>query len=148
MEKTLSAKVIEEILEQRFPISDNFQVCSFITPKGKFLVTQREHYEAFKWLVTEQLVQCIPDAEELLNELGYIRYSYIGYVTLSDKEPTSKQYKALELTLFEMQRYRRVISLQLANNPKFYLDVDLEDNIDKIILAIKRYYKTGNLKLW
>jgi len=147
MEKTLTPKVIEEILEIRFPITDRFQSCSFINPKGKFLCLSREHYEAFKWLVTEQLVQCIPDAEELLNELGYIRYSYIGYVTLSDKEPTKSQYEALEYALYEIQKYRKIISLQLANNPKFYLDVDLEENVDNIIKMIKRYYKKGELKL-
>ena len=145
MEQILNGKIVEEILEARFPTSDKFQKCSFINPEGKFLVLSMEHYEAFKWLVTEQLVQCIPDAEELLNELGYIRYSYIGYLTLSDKEPTEEQYKTLEYTLFEMQKYRRVISLQIANKPKFYLDVDLEDNIDNIIKAIKRYYKRGKL---
>lgn len=145
MEKTISAHVIEEILEQRFPVSNYFQKCSFITPQGKFLVIQQEHYEAFKWLVTEQLVQCIPDAEELMNELGYIRYSYIGYITLSDKEPTKKQYEALEYLLYEIQRYRRVISLQLANNPKFYLDVDLENNVKSVMNTIKQYYKKGDL---
>lgn len=145
MEQILNEKIVEEILEARFPTSDKFQKCSFINPAGKFLVLNMEHYEAFKWLVTEQLVQCIPDAEELLNELGYIRYSYIGYLTLSDKAPTEEQYKTLEYTLFEMQKYRRVISLQIANKPKFYLDVDLEDNIDNIIKAIKRYYKRGKL---
>ena len=147
MEKVITPKVIEEILSVRFPTTDRFVNCSFINPKGKFLCLDREHYEAFKWLVTEQLVQCIPDAEELLNELGYIRYSYIGYVTLSDKEPTKEQYKALEYALLEIQQYRRIISLQLANNPKFYLDVDLEDNVENIIKMIKRYYKKGELKL-
>ena len=48
-------------------------------------------------------------------------------------------------TLFEMQKYRSVISLQIANKPKFYLDVDLEDNIDNIMKVIKRYYKRGKL---
>lgn len=145
MEKNISSQVVQEILEERFPVSSFFQKCSFVTPNGKFFVIQQEHYEAFKWLVTEQLVQCIPDAEELLNELGYIRYSYIGYITLSDKEPTQKQYKALEHLLYEIQKYRRIISLQLANNPKFYLDVDLEDNVDNIINIIKRYYSRGEL---
>lgn len=145
MEQILKPEIIEEVLGARFPKSDIFQLCSFISPDGKYVCLDREHYEAFKWLVTEQLVQCIPDAEELLNELGYIRYSYIGYLTLSDKEPTEEQYKTLEHTLFEMQKYRRVISLQIANKPKFYLDVDLEDNIDNIIKAIKRYYKRGKL---
>lgn len=147
MEQILNEKIVEEILEARFPTSDRFQKCSFINPKGKFLVLSMEHYEAFKWLVTEQLVQCIPDAEELLNELGYIRFSYIGYVTLSDKEPTKLQYQALEYALLEIQKYRRIISLQLANKPKFYLDVDLENNVDKVIKAIKGYYKKGVLKV-
>ncbi len=147
MQKTITEKILGEVLSVRFPKTDLFQLCSFITPDGKYLCLDREHYEAFKWLVTEQLVQCIPDAEELLNELGYIRYSYIGYVTLSDKEPNSEQYKTLEYTLFEMQKYRRIVCLQIANKPKFYLDVDLEDSIKNIIKAIKRYYKTGDLKV-
>ena len=145
MEKTFTPQVIEDILRERFPISKRFQLCSFITPNGEFLV-QQEHYEAFKWLVTEQLVQCIPDAEELLNELGYIRYSYIGYLTLSDKEPTKEQYEAIEYALLEIQKYRRIISLQIANNPKFYLDVDLENNVENVVKKIKNYYKGGELK--
>lgn len=146
MEKTLTPKVIEDILKERFPITDRFQRCSFITPSGQFLAIQQEHYEAFKWLVTEQLVQCIPDAEQLLNELGYIRYSYIGYLTLSDIEPTKEQYQAIEYTLLEMQKYKTVVSLQIANNPKFYLDVDLENNLEHIMKMIKNYYKRGKLK--
>lgn len=147
MEKTLTLKVLEEILDVRFPTSSHFQKCSFIDRKGNFLVLDREHYEVFKWLVTEQLVQCIPDAEELLNELGYIRYSYIGYVTLPDKEPTKAQYDALEYCLLEIKQYRRVVSLQLANNPKFYLDIDLEDDIKHIMGIIKAYYQKGELKV-
>ncbi len=147
MQKTITEEIIGEVLSARFPKTDRFQLCSFIAPDGQFLCLDREHYEAFKWLVTEQLVQCIPDAEELLNELGYIRYSYIGYVTLSDKQPTKTQYKSLEYALFEMQKYRRIVSLQIANRPKFYLDVDLEDNIKNVIKAIKRYYKEGELKV-
>ena len=147
MERIISADILKEVLRERFPACDVFQLCSFITPDGDFLTVYREHYEVFKWLVTEQLVQCIPDAEELLNELGYIRYSYIGYLTLSDKEPTRQQYEALEYTLLEMEKYKRIISLQLANNPKFYLDVDLENNIKNIIKSIKKYYKTGELKV-
>ena len=145
MEKTITADVVQEILKERFPVSPFFQKCSFITPDGNFLVIQQEHYEAYKWLLTEQLVQCIPDAEQLLNELGYIRYSYIGYITLSDKKPTQLQYKALEHLLYEIQKYRCVISLQLANNPKFYLDVDLQNNVDNIIKSIKKYYSRGEL---
>lgn len=147
MEKILTKEAIEDVLKVRFPTTERFQACSFINQEGNFLVLDREHYEVYKWLVTEQLVQCIPDAEELLNELGYIRFSYIGYITLSDVEPTDEQYKALEYTLMEIQKYRRIISLQLANKPKFYLDVDIENNIDNIISMIKRYYKRGELKL-
>ena len=145
MEKTLTAEAIKDVIEQRFPITIKFKPCSFITPDGKFLVLN-EHYEVFKWLVVEQLVPCIPDAEELLNELGYIRFSYIGYLTLSDKEPTEEQYKAIEYALLEIQKYRRIISLQIANNPKFYLDVDLENNVETIVKKIKNYYKKGELK--
>lgn len=148
MEKTLTLKVLEEILDVRFPTSNEFQKCSFIDRKGNFLVLDREHYEVFKWLVVEQLVQCIPDAEQLLNELGYVRYSYIGYVTLPEKELTKAQYDALEYCLLEIKKYRRVISFQLANNPKFYLDIDLEIyDLKEITEAIKKYYEIGELKI-
>lgn len=146
MEKTFTPEVIEDVLKERFPITERFQKCSFITPDGKFLAIQQDHYEAFKWLLNEQLVQCIPDAEELLNELGYIRFSYIGYLTLSSKEPTKEQYEAIEYALLEIRRYRSIISLQLANNPKFYLDIDLDGDFKPIMQIIKRYYKKGVLK--
>lgn len=146
MEKVLTAKVVEDILEERFPASTHFQKCSFITPKGKYLIVQQEHYEAFRWLVIEQLVQCIPDAEQVLYELGYIRYSYIGYVTLPLIEPTAAQYKALEFCLYELNTFRDTISIQVANNPRYYEEVDLTDNITKVMKHIKSYYKKGVLK--
>lgn len=141
MEQVISSKVVEDILSLRCPITNEFQKCSFITPQGKFIKIF-EHYEIYKFLVVEQLVQCIPDAEALLNDLGYIRYSWIGYVTLPTKAPTNKQYKALELALINISKDRDKISIQLANEPKFYADYDLHD-IPYIIERIKLYYNTG-----
>lgn len=141
MEQVISSKVVEDILSLRCPITNEFQKCSFITPDGKFIKIF-EHYEIYKFLVVEQLVQCIPDAEALLNDLGYVRYSWIGYVTLPTKPLTDKQYKALELALINISKDRDKISIQLANEPKFYVDYDLND-IPHIIERIKLYYNTG-----
>ena len=141
MEQVISSKIVEDILAIRCPITTEFQKCSFITPEGKFIKIF-EHYEIYKFLVVEQLVQCIPDAEALLNDLGYIRYSWIGYVTLPTKPLTSKQYKALELALTNISKDRDKISIQLVNEPKFYVDYDLND-IPHIISRIKEYYDKG-----
>ena len=139
MEKTISNQVVEDILSIRLPITDEFQKCSFITPNGKF-IKLFEHHEAYKFLVVEQLVQCIPDAEALLNDLGYVRYSWIGYVTLPEKELTPAQYESLELALINISKDRNKISIQIANNPKFYIDYDLDD-IPYIMNKIKKFYK-------
>ena len=144
MEKVLTDEVVQEVLEMRLPITDEFQNCSFILSNGKFLKLY-EHYEAYKFLVIEELAGCIPDAEQLLNDLGWIRYSWIGYMTLSTKEPTKEQYDSIELALVKISSYRDKISIQIHNDPKFYLDFDLDD-IPHIMKSIKRYYKSGKLK--
>lgn len=141
MEKILSDKVVEDILSERLTITKDFVNCSFILPNGKFLKIF-EHYEVYKFLVVEQLVPCIPDAEQLLNDLGYIRYSWIGYLTLPTEKPTEEQFKSLELVLINISKYRDKISLQLHNQPKFYSDYDLDD-IPYILKKIKMYYNKG-----
>ena len=88
MERAVSNAVIEEIISTWLPITDRYQRCSFILPNGKYVEIQ-DHYEVYRALVVDrQYVQCIPDAEQLLSELGYVRYSYIGYMTLPDKKLT------------------------------------------------------------
>lgn len=141
MEQIISEKVVEDILQLKLPITDEFQKCSFILPSGKYLKLE-DHYEAYKFLVIEQLVPCIPDAEQLLNDLGYIRYSWIGYLTLPTEKPTEEQFKSLELVLINISKYRDKISLQLHNQPKFYSDYDLDD-IPYILKKIKMYYNKG-----
>lgn len=143
MDKVLTNEIVEEILKLRLPITKNYQKCSFILPEGKFL-EMFEHYEAYKFLVVEGLVPCIPDAEQLLSDLGYIRYSWIGYLTLADKAPTKDQYKALELVLIEISKLRDSISVQIHSKPKFYINFNLED-IPNIIRKIKLYYQLGEL---
>ena len=145
MEKILTREIVEDVLLSGINPVKNFVNCSFITTDGKFLPIS-EHYEVYKYLVVQQLVQCIPDAEHLIDELGYIRYSYIGYVTLAPVEPTKEQYKTLEYVLYELQHFRRIVSIQVATEPSFYVDVDLEDNIENIMNKIKKYYKTKKLK--
>ena len=103
-----------------------------------------EHYEAYRFLVVEGLVQCVPDAEQLLSDLGYVRYSWVGYLTLPDKSLTEEQYKALETVFSNMSKFRDVVSIQIQNNPKFYINYSLDD-ITEVISKIKLYYKTGEL---
>lgn len=143
MDRVLNNEIVEELLNLRLPKTKKFQKCSFILPDGDFY-EMFEHYEAYKFLVVEQLVACIPDAEQLLSDLGYIRFSWIGYLTLPDKAPTSEQYKSLELALLEIARLRDSISVQIHSQPKFYMNFSLDD-IPNIIRKIKLYYKTGNL---
>lgn len=146
MDKVLNNDIVAEMLDLRLPKTNKFQKCSFILPDGNFY-EMYEHYEAYRYLVMEQLVPCMPDAEGLLSELGYIRYSWIGYLVLTDKAPTSEQYKALELALLEIARLRGTndnISVQIYSQPKFYMNYGLDD-IPNIIRKIKLYYKTGKL---
>lgn len=144
MERLISNSVIEEIISSWLSISDDYQKCSFIMPDGRFVVMQ-DHYEVYRALVVNrQYVQCIPDAEQLLSELGYVRYSYIGYLTLPDKKLNKSQYDSLEKVLVEMARTRDEVSVQIHNQPKFFLNFDLSD-IPNIIKKIKLYYSTGNL---
>lgn len=143
MEKVLTNEIVEEILTLRLPSTDEYQKCSFILPTGKYL-EMFEHYEAYKFLVVEGLVPCIPDAEQLLSDLGYIRYSWIGYITLPDKPPTSAQYSSLEMVLIQISALRDSISVQLHSSPKVFLNYDLND-IPNIIRKIKLYYKMGDL---
>ena len=145
MEKRFTDSVIEEVLSLRLPLTKNYQKCSFILPDGKFL-KMFEHYEAYKFLVVEGLVSCIPDAEQLLSELGYVRYSWVGYATLPDKPLTTEQYKSLELVLVNIASVRDTISIQIQSNPKFFINYSLLD-IPYIIDRIKYYYKTGNLMI-
>lgn len=143
MEKILNDEVVEEILSMRLPLTDVFQKCSYILPSGKFLKME-DHYEAHKFLVSQDYVACPPDAEQLLSDLGYIRYSYIGYLTLANKKPTKEQYNSIELALINIARYRDEISIQIQSQPKFYMNFSLND-IPNIIRKIKLYYKMGEL---
>ena len=143
MDKILTNEVVEEVLSERLPITKDFVRCSFITPDGKYL-RMIEHYEAYKFLVVQELIACIPDAEQLLSDLGYIRYSWIGYMTLPDKKPTTEQYKAIENVLINISKFRDEISIQIQNQPRFYLNFSLDD-IPNIIKKIKMYYSTGKL---
>lgn len=146
MENILTNAAVEDVLNLRLPKTKEFQKCSFILPDGSFY-KMYEHYEAYNFLTVEQLVPCKPDAEQLLSDLGYIRYSWVGYLVLNDKAPTSEQYKSLELALIEIARlrgYDNNISVQLFSQPRFYMNFPLND-IPNIIRKIKLYYKTGNL---
>ena len=143
MDKVLKNEVVEEILSVRLPITKEYQKCSFILPDGKF-IKLFEHYEAYRFLVIQGLVACVPDAEQLLSDLGYVRYSWVGYLTLPDKKLTAEQYKSLELVLIHIGKLKYTISVQIQSQPKFYLNFDLSD-IPNIIDKIKLYYATGNL---
>ena len=63
MDKVLKNEVVEEILSVRLPITKEYQKCSFILPDGKF-IKLFEHYEAYRFLVIQGLVACVPDAEQ------------------------------------------------------------------------------------
>lgn len=143
MEKTLTNEVVENVLNSWLPLTDNFVKCSFITPTGKFIEIV-DHYEVYRALLIKQLVPCIPDAEQLLDELGYLRFSYIGYMILPTSKLNKQQYKALELALVEISKYRDEISIQLASDPKFYINFNLKD-IPNIIRKVKLYYSSGEL---
>lgn len=143
MERILTEDVIADVLKERLPSTTKFQKCSFILPNGQFY-RMVEHYEAYKFLVAMGYVPCVPDAEQLLSDLGFIRYSWVGYMTLADKPPTDAQYKSIEEVLVNVAKTRDDISIQIQNNPKFYLNYELDD-IPNIITKIKLYYTTGKL---
>lgn len=143
MEKVLDDKLVEEILTMRLPSTKTYQKCSYILPNGKFL-KMVEHYEALKFLVVEGLVPCIPDADYLLDRLGYLRFSWIGYINLPTKPLTDAQYKSLEIALINIAQKRYSISVQLNEDPKVYVDYDLSD-IPHIVDRVKLYYNIGKL---
>lgn len=143
MDKILSNEVVEDILGVKLALTNDVQKCSFITPEGKFLKID-EHYEIYRFLVMEELVPCIPDAELLLSQLGWVRYSYVGYLTLPFAKLNKQQYESLELVLTLIKKYRDEISIQLQDNPRFYQNYNLND-IPYIIDRIKLYYTNGQL---
>lgn len=143
MERILNDEIVEEILTIRLPSTNKYQKCSFILPDGKFL-KMFEHYEAYRFLVIEQLAPSIPDAEQLLSDLGYVRFSYIGYVTLPTKKLTKAQYDSLEEALVQISKLRDDISVQLYDNPKVYLNYSLDD-VPNILKKIKMYYTNKKL---
>ena len=143
MDKVLNNETIEEVLGIKVALTDEYQKCSFITPEGKFLKIN-EHYEIYRFLVIEELVPCIPDAELLLSQLAWLRFSFVGYVTLPFKALNKKQYDALEIVLMHMAQYRDDVSIQIQDNPRFYLNFNLDD-IPYIIERIKLYYNNGQL---
>lgn len=143
MDRVLSDSVVEEVLSARFPLTKNYQKCSYILPDGKFM-RMYEHHEAHQFLVVEELCPCIPDAEHLLSDLGYLRYSWVGYMTLPDKPLTSSQYKSLELVLLNIAKIKEQISVQIHSQPRVYVNYPLDD-IPYIIDRVKYFYKTGNL---
>ena len=143
MDKVLNDSIVEEILSLRLPITKTYQKCSFILPDGKFY-KMFEHYEAFQFLVAQGLCPCVPDAEQLLYDLGYVRYSWVGYLILPTKNLTEGQYKSLEIVLINIAKTRDHVSVQLCDQPKFYINYSLDD-IPNIVKKIKMYYSTGKL---
>lgn len=143
MERILNDEIVEEILTVKLPSTNQYQKCSFILPDGKFL-KMFEHYEAYRFLVIEQLAPSIPDAEQLLSDLGYVRFSYIGYVTLPTKKLTKAQYDSLEEALIQISKLRDDISVQLYDNPKVYVNYSLDD-VPNILKKIKMYYTNKKL---
>ena len=143
MDKILTDKVVEEILSNRLPITTTYQKCSFILPSGKFC-KMFEHYEAYQYLVTSGLSPCVPDAEQLLSDLGWVRYSWVGYLTLPDKKLTKEQYVALEAVLTHFCKTRDEVSVQIQSQPRVYVNYLLND-IKHIVKNIKSFYKTGTL---
>lgn len=142
MENLISQVVLDEVLNCKLRKSSKFQKCSYLTPTGKYVII-KEHYEVHKLMVAEMLVSCPSDAEQILSDLGYIRYSWIGYLTLANKEPTPEQYKELEKIFMEINKYRDEVCIQIQNEPKFYTNYQLND-IPKIIEDIKRFYIWGS----
>lgn len=147
MQRVIALDTIQEILEYRFVMSPDFQPVSFITPGGEYVVLHEDHHEAYQWLVVEQFVQCIPDAESLLSELGYIPYSFIGYLTLAYKEPTPKQYETLRRCLYDLCLYKQQICIYVSNNTRYSLELKLNPTtVESIIKRIKKFYSKGVLK--
>lgn len=143
MDKVINDNVVEELLSERLPITTVYQKCSFILPSGKFY-KMFEHYEAYQYLVATRLSPCIPDAEQLLSDLGWVRYSWVGYLTLPDKKLTKDQYNSLELVLANISKTKSEISVQIQSQPKVYVNYPLDD-IPNIIKKIKLYYRKGEL---
>ncbi len=139
MERNFKLDVIDSILKEKLLLSDELVRCSYLTPDGKYLNIQ-DHYEVHRYLVLEGISQCPSDAEQLLSDLGFIRFSWIGYITLATKEPTNEQLTQLCLIIDYISKHRDELSLQIQAMPQYYEMFDTKD-MEGILKSIKNHYK-------
>lgn len=126
---------------------------SFITPEGKFLRCPGDAHRSI--LDSKEYKGKYKDLKDFCNNTGYIRVndgSILGwevYITLTAKEPTEQQYKAIlaYLDYLFMQRDTDGVSVDCLSKPMEFQTYEWDyTDADEIVEKIKGFYKTGKLR--
>lgn len=136
MERVLSDSIIEELLESKLQTTTEYRRCSYILPNGKILDIV-DHNDVQKLLMAMNLADCSSFADWLLLDLGYLKYSWIGEITLPSRGATKEQLCMLPKILVNIRTYRNEITIYIQDKPNINFKVSLE-NIDDILVLIKQ----------
>lgn len=147
---------IEEILKEKFTISDEPCDRTYIFPDGKFLHIPifNSNHASIEYFLKEKGI--IPEDEKpsgsckFIEDLGCIRGNLRkeGFVGLSIKPPTSQQYESLKTFIDKYQHscgYMYGDFFLIEPQPKFeFHRIDTHElNSDMLVKIIKRYYTSG-----
>ena len=148
---TKSLRIDEELKEILYDKPVNGP--SFITPEGKFVrVPGDTHTSIFD---VDKYKDRKRSLKDFCNETGYIRVNdgtilgWEQYITLTQKEPTQKQYEALTAYLDYLLFVRDSdgVSVDYLDDSNQYQYYEWDDVlVDEIIDRIKDLYKTGKLR--
>lgn len=160
IKKPVTIKEFEEVLSQKYTISDELTTRNYIFPDGKNLVlhSYETHADVLHWLIKNNYVEeyegiydggCPP-----IENLGCIRVNLAteGFIMLSKVESTAKQYDVLLKLLDEFSwrksvwKYGSDLMILEPHQKSDYRKFSLTTNTnDDIINIIKNYYRTGRL---
>lgn len=150
----------EEVLKQKFVISDKLTSRGFIFPNGKNLElsSYKSHGMVTQWLVENGYVDNTESVWEggcpPIEDLGCIRTNLDseGFIMLSKIEPTPIQYDKL-LIFFDLflnrkwsWKFGRELMILTPHQKGDYAKFSVEDKVsDDFVNIIKNYYRIGRL---
>ena len=147
---TSSNSINEDVKESVYSVPVNGP--SFITPEGEFVKVPGD---AHRSIFDIEKYKKYKDLKDFCNDTGYIRVNdgsivyWETYITLTIKEPTAAQYKAIEkyLDYLMMTKNTDGVSIDYLGDTmqfqSYEWDYDLPEDI---IEKIKGLYKTGKLR--
>lgn len=136
MERVLNDSIIQELIESKLQTTTEYRRCSYISREGKILDII-EHRDVQKLLMAMNLADCSSFADWLLLDLGYLKYSWIGEITLPSRGVTKEQLCILPKILVNIKKYRDEIIIYTQDKPNINFTMPL-DNIDDILVLIKQ----------